>query len=221
MHVDLTRIASNPESQTVLGMPPTAAAAFADAIGQRFLEQLPNGRLKFIDGFSGHIKEGLAAGRIDVGVLYGTSLLLGEKLWTEELLLVGSSKLLGGSGAAEFTDLRLLPMIMPGLQHGLRSLVEHYAQVWGVKLNIVIEVDSLATILDLVQTGLGATVLPLAAVRRSQAGVQWRKLINPAISRTLILAASAYKPISPTTRTLLNIIRQEAQRVARRADSSV
>jgi LysR family nitrogen assimilation transcriptional regulator len=214
---DARHIAANPTTTTVLGMPPTAAAMLANAVALRFLQTLPNAKLKFSDGFSGHIREWLAAGRIDVGLLYSTSGVLGEKLWQEELHLIGHADLLAGmAGKCRLRDLADLPLILPSPQHGLRQLLNRHTRSQGLNLRASVEVDSLATIVELIQMKSGATILPAAALNRHVlARLRVVRLVEPHILRTIVLASSTNKPVSQATRTLIDIIHREAESVRR------
>lgn len=212
---DVRHIAANPATTTVLGMPPTAAAMLATAVALNFLQTLPNAKLKFSDGFSGHIREWLAAGRIDVGLVYSTPGVLGEKLWREELHLIGHADLLAGvAGKCRFREIADLPLVLPSPQHGLRQLLNRHAQSQGLDLRVSVEVDSLATIVDLIQMKSGVTILPAAALdRHVLARLRVVRLVEPRIVRTIVLASSTSKPVSQATHTLIDIIHREAESV--------
>ncbi len=212
MNADLGRIAANPATLTVLGMPPTTSAVLSARIAERFLRQLPHARLKFIDGFSGHIREWLTSGRIDVGVLYNSPGVIGEDLRTEDLFVLGLPELLKHTDVFPFRDLANLPMVLPSMRHGMRMLIDRNAREYGVDLNIVIEVESIATVLDLVENGICVTILPSATAERAASRLRRLRIVEPVLSRTLVLATSTGKPVTPTTRVLLNIIREEAQK---------
>lgn len=210
-------VAANPTTTTILGMPPTAAAMLANAVALRFRQTLPNAKLKFSDGFSGHIREWLASGRIDVGLLYGTSGVLGDMLWREELHLIGHPQILAGLGhRCKFRELAELPLILPSPQHGLRQLVNKHAQSHEVDLRVAVEVDSLATIVDLIQIKSGVTILPAAALdRRALDRLRVVRIAEPRIVRVIVLASSTNKPVSQAARTLIDIIHREAESVRR------
>lgn len=211
----MRRIAANPTTTTILGMPPTAGTVLANAVAMRFLQTLPNAKLKFTDGFSGHIREWLSAGRIDVGLLYSTSSLLGEKLWTEELHLIGHPDLLPDTGRdCRFRDLADMPMILPSPQHGLRQLINRNAQKHNVDLRVAVEVASLVTIVDLIEMRAGLTILPLAALDREVLRrLRVVRLVEPRFLRTIVLASSTNKPVSQASRALIDIIRREAESI--------
>lgn len=218
---EVRRVADSPTTIVNLGMPPTTAALLAAPVALRFLAELPSSRLRFADGFSGHIREWLSTGRVDVGLLYSTSSVLGEQLWTEDLYLIGHPDLLSGSEwQRRFCDLADVPLILPSPQHGLRQLIDRFAQKHGVALRITAEVDSLTTIIDLIELRLGLTILPMAALsRRGQSGLKLVPIAEPKLQRTIVLASSSTKPISQASRTLIDIIRSEAETIRQKRGS--
>ena len=58
-----------------------------------------------------------------------------------------------------FTELEILPVVLPGKQHALRNLIERLAARAGITLNVVIESDSLSAIISLVRAGY-MTIMP-------------------------------------------------------------
>lgn len=212
---EVREVATHPTTMVNLAMPPTTSALLAAPVALRFLAELPSAKLRFSDGFSGHIREWLSTGRVDVGLLYSTSSVLGEQLWKEDMYLIGHPDYLSGSGReCRFRDLGDMPLILPSPQHGLRQLIDRHAQKHGVALRIAAEVDSLATIIDLVELQLGLTILPMAALSRcGQRGLKQVQIVEPRVWRTIVLASSPTKAISDASRALIDIIRSEAEAI--------
>jgi LysR family nitrogen assimilation transcriptional regulator len=114
----------------------------------------------------------------------------------EKLCIVASVKApkLGMKTPTSF--LEKVPLILPSRTHGLRQLLEGVAVSHGLKLNVAIEADSLGSLLALAKAGLGYTVLPAAPIREELArrDVQASLLVQPEVSRTLILATPTNRP---------------------------
>lgn len=209
-------IARNPAELAVFATPPTVTGLLASPIAIAFHQALPSARLRFIEGMSGHIREWLATGRVDVGVLYESHGLVGDRLWQEQLFAVADESIIGNPGQIEFAQLAQLPLLLSSPAHGLRQLIDRHAQRQGVKFDVRIEGDSLNTLIDWVIEGLGVAILPRIAVEkyhRHSPTVRCVPIVSPTIERHLMLCTAANKHTSPTVRTLLKLIRDEAERL--------
>jgi LysR family tcuABC transcriptional regulator len=90
-------------------------------------------------------------------------------LLEEKLFLIRSSRPSEGerlAGPISISQLKEIPLILPTMAHGLRSLLDAAFARAGIKPVVVAEIDSLAMLMDAVDNGLGATIQPRAAVGR-------------------------------------------------------
>src|SRR3546814_9402218 len=67
---------------------------------------------------------------------------------------------------ANLEEIAGLPLILPSTSSGLRSLVEEAANDHGIKINPLLEIDSVTATKELVTKGVGHAILPLGAVKR-------------------------------------------------------
>src|SRR5690349_7188518 len=106
--------------------------------------------------------------RLDMARSYNADAARGlvcEPLLAEDLLLIGAAKDERRlKKAVAFSDVAKLPLILPTNRHGLRQIVDEAADERGIELNIVMEIDSVHASKELVERGLGYTVLPMGAV---------------------------------------------------------
>ena len=95
--------------------------------------------------------------------------------------------------------------------HDLRATVQSAADENGIKLKVTIEIDALSTLSRLAQEGVGYSILPDYVVKReAELGlVSARKIVNPHIQRTLLLATGNPKMLTPAARVLVELIRRE------------
>lgn len=146
-----------------VGIPPSASATMAGRLVERYRKRYPEVSLQIVEDLTGAIQDGLLGGRLDLGILYEGALSAGlrtEPLRIEALELIGPPDAgLSSERPVRFATLAELPMILPGYRHGQRAIVEQSAFRAGVRLNTVIEADSLRLLLDFVHRGLGYTVL--------------------------------------------------------------
>lgn len=199
--------------EAVAGMPPTIGRILSLPLTVRARERLPEVSLRQVEAFSGTMVEWLISGRIDVGVIYGdpgVTKILAEPLAEEELALIGVPDLIGpeSGGAVSRDQLSSLPLILPSRRHSLRSLLETAASQAGHGLNVVFEIDSLSSLVEAARQGLGATILPPAAVRAELAlgGLAVRGL-DPPLVRTLFLATGPRRAAAAPPAAVADLIR--------------
>ena len=183
----------------VIGLPPTLSRILVRPLAQRLIRQFPDARLRFVEGFSGHLLEWLDQGRVDIAILYenaATRRLGAEPLVNERLSLISAADAAWLGTTVPSALLGSVPLILPSAPHGLRRLIDEVASQQHLSFDIRIEADSLDSILALVKAGLGRAVLPRAAVRAELDRGELREtlLVSPEVTRTLILAAPNSRP---------------------------
>ena len=98
----------------VIGMTPTVGRVLIQPLARELTSSFPNIKLRFMEGFSGHLLEWLDAGRLDLAVLYqgwSGGRLHAEHLIDERLCLVSSKKakkLKPKTPTAELADVSLI-----------------------------------------------------------------------------------------------------------------
>jgi LysR family nitrogen assimilation transcriptional regulator len=86
-------------------------------------------------------------------------------LFSEPMLLVGPIEAPGRKRSYHIRELADIPLILPGLPHSNRRLVEQAAIQHGIRLRVEIEVDSVALTKQLVKAGLGYSILTHVAIK--------------------------------------------------------
>lgn len=97
-----------------------------------------------------------------------------------------------------------LPLIMPTRRHGIRVLLERQALMLGRELNIVREIEGLASTKAAIRAGLGFTILGRGAVHAElrEASLAAIPVSQPDLSRRLILDM----PVNhPPTRSMIEV----------------
>jgi LysR family nitrogen assimilation transcriptional regulator len=210
----VAEISRNPAELAVFAAPPTVTAVLASAVVVRFHRELSSARLRFVEGMTGHIREWLATGRIDAGVLLDIHGVPGDHLWSEELLLVAHEKLVAHVvDSITFAELATLPMLLPSAAHGLRLVIDRQSERLGVKLDVRLEGDSLNTLMDWAIEGFGVAVMPQGAVETHHRRCSSLRLIpihSPTLQRQVVLCTAGNKHPSATVRALVRIVREEA-----------
>lgn len=161
----------------------------------------------------------IRAGKVDCGI--GT-FQLGEEgidripLVRDQLMLFckfGSR--FAEADCVQWRQLEGEPLITLTRASGIRLLVEVQFETSEVPLKPAYEVAQIATAISLVEAGLGIAVLPtyaLAAVRdRAVAG---KPLIDPSISRDVVMIHASGRTLAPAVVSFLSVARRSARRLA-------
>ena len=201
--------------QIALGIPPTVSYILAGRLARRVAEQAPNISLRIVEGYAGHLIDWLQRGEIDAALLYGPAsdfqMSVAEILY-EELVLVGpSSSKLDPATRIPIKEIVKLPLVLPSQSHGLRLVVEAATRKAGVALNVRYEADSFLVLKELVEFGLGYTVLPLSSLSREiDAGnLRYAPIGHPPIVRQLVLGMPAEEQMTRSTRIVVGLVREE------------
>ena len=169
--------------------------------------EFPKIVLRAMDAMSGHVQAWLAEGSIDFGILYDVQCardLRVQPLLVEELFLVAASDAWKGEihadGVAKqaiaLKDCAGMSLVLPHREHGLRETVERFAQAQNVRLDVVMEMDSLSRIKTLVSRGSGYSILAHAAVHEEleRGELVLVPIRDPVMRRTVYLASNPMRP---------------------------
>ncbi len=213
---ELIDLSGPPRGEIALGITPTASALLATRVVQECGARFPDITLKLVEGLSEDVMRWLDDSRVDMGFTYNPGAVKGiptDPLFREDLYFLAP--------AAEATDLGKTitlaaacrnALILPSKPHGTRMLIEDAAADRGVTVEIRLEVDSVATIRELVEAGIGCTILPLGAVLGGvDAGrLAAARISRPRISRTLHLGFRPSGPPSGASQAVHRVIQDVA-----------
>ena len=113
-------------------------------------------------------------------------------------------------------ELPRYPLIIPSRSNANRTLIDAQLARQGLKPQIELEIDGIASILDLVHEGLGHAVLPLSSPSRGHTfgrSFSVRPVVRPKLSIQLSMATSAQRPTTPLARESLSLIQKTVSRV--------
>jgi LysR family nitrogen assimilation transcriptional regulator len=209
---------ARPAGTVTLGLPHSISAALALPLLAAAREQYPDITLQLTEELTGHLAEQLKSGRVNLAVLFDDGQLtpFSTTPLAEEVLRFicrADAPWFPGASAITLAEALGTPLILPGLQHGVRPRIEAVARAAGLATAGVIEINSIAILKSALMAQMGATILPVAPVlpeiERGQ--MRWIAIGEPVISRTVVLCASRSLP--PTT--AVTAISQLAVAVAR------
>jgi LysR family transcriptional regulator, nitrogen assimilation regulatory protein len=197
------REGSDTESGVVsVGFPTTVAAALGLPLFNRLREQYPGIRLQLFESMSGYVFELLLNGRLDLAILFRESDSTGlsaSPLFDEDLYVIGGCRSHDDDPDATCSVVQLgnVPFVAPAAPAALRLQIERAFAQAGAELNIVAEIDSLPTMLEIVRSGAAHTIFPLSILssldpaRRPLA----RRVVEPSISRPVSLCWTTAAPV--------------------------
>jgi DNA-binding transcriptional LysR family regulator len=183
------------EGGVVLGLPAATAAILAEPLLRRVALAFPKVKLRLVERESGQLVEGMLKGEVDLAVIQGPApdeRLFESELLAEDLVLVGGpAAALSPDRPLRFERLADFPLVLPGLQPGVRSLVEKTALRVQAPLAVRFEADSLQVMKDLAEAGHAFAVLPVSAFARELAAgrLRYAPICDPVITQRLAFVA--------------------------------
>jgi LysR family nitrogen assimilation transcriptional regulator len=224
MRAEVADTGSSPSESVVLGLAPAAGRILNVPVAREFMRAAPNGNLRIVECFTSFVQEWITSGRIDIGIVYEDNVqspLESELLWDERYYLVaarsrGTDRDLGN--AIDFSAIADIPLVLPGPPHGMRLKIDRTAAARNVQLDVMCEIDGLNALLDLVRKGIACTILTRPALFNFAGASELKvvPIVNPIISSTAILIRSFDRPVTNTTRKLVQVIREQARLVRHR-----
>ncbi|MGH8780238.1 LysR family transcriptional regulator [Paraburkholderia sp.] len=189
-----------------IGITPSFAKVATHDLVRSFRTSFPGATISVAEGLSTYLIEWLMMGRVDAAVIYDTfdtPLIDKRTVFTEELFLIGQGSADEPPDDAPVTTIPLreiarYPLVIPGRMHAIRRMVEAAAAEQGVRLRIELEVDAVASILDLVSEGIGYAVLSLNATAGDALKRRFRliRMTEPTLVSRLAIATSTKHTLS-------------------------
>lgn len=231
---ELGRVRGALAGRVAVGMPPSIARTLAVPLIHAFREAMPQATLSITEALSTPMLESLASGRLDITILYNATPspdIELTPLFEEDLFLVqarpankarapqnlGASPSGGSSsGAVPLRELAQMPLVIPSRPNAIRMQVEGELAALGLKPRIALEVDGVASILELVADGAGSAVLAGQAVRSSGQPRAFitRPIASPRLRSSVSMAVSSQRPTTLTQKSTQDLLRDLASRIA-------
>ena len=204
--------------EVALGTPPSIADTVGADLAIVFAATYPKARLRMRESFSGVLLEWIETGRLDLAVLYDArrgANILATPLLLEDLFLIEAP---GGptSGPVDVGELGARTCLLPGPDNGLRRVVD--AACWSehVQPDVQMEIDCVAALKQLVERGIGCTVLPFGAVHREvrEGRLCARPFRSLAMRAMLVIATPPSKQVTPLIHSVIGMLQTEVRRLA-------
>ncbi|WP_431222413.1 LysR family transcriptional regulator [Serratia sp. L9] len=199
------------KGKVTVGMPPTLGKLLTVGLVTDFFAEFPDCSLAITENLTYWIQKRLIMGELDIALLYNplpNSNLKYQLLWTEKLcLIVPDHSPIAAQSAVPLEDLSRYPIIIPNRQQMLRNLVEIECSRHNVTLNVVMEIDTVSSMLGLVVRGFGYAVLPANALEVDYRPEGLAAIpITPAILNRVVLATSTQHQLSSLAQRTLELL---------------
>lgn len=211
---DVEDARGSPLGTVTIGFPYAMGRVVTAPFVRAFRERFPKASLCITEGLTPHLYEWLLSGRVDIAVMHdpvpSPSLDI-QPLLEDDLFLLGFRKPGQPSEGAPIPLRQVAgcPLIIPCRPHPLRMMVETRLANIGLKPTVGLEIDAVATIVNLVARNEGYAVVTTRAVTISdvQSHLQMRKIVAPEMRSVLVMATSAERPLTTLVHRSAELLR--------------
>ena len=194
---------------------PTVGVHYLPRIVQQYAALYPANRLKILD----HASSGVAAAVLQRAAEFGINMqgahdaeLRSVPLLKDQFVLVcRDDHPLARKRRIAWKQLEPHALILAGAESGNRPLLDVALEKQHVRLRSFYEVQRSSTAVGMVAEGVGVTVVPGLAVQKgAYPRLRVVPLVEPVISRTLVLLSRTRAHLTPAAQALYDLIRKQA-----------
>jgi LysR family transcriptional regulator, nitrogen assimilation regulatory protein len=198
------------EGTVGVGMSSTLAATLAGTFIETCKDALPKVILKFAVADSEAIKARVQAQTLDMAVVFENELVpifTRKPLFRQRLYLVSRKPLAGRAASVSFARMAKLPLILPSLPNVTRDVLDRAFIAASTAPNVMAEGDMLSSLLSMVRTGLGSTILPKGDLSDIGGGdLAAPLLIEPPLFLTASVISSGDFPLTHAGEAVQNVL---------------
>ena len=194
---------------------PTVGVHYLPRIVQQYAALHPDNRIKILD----HASSGVAAAVLQRAAEFGINMqgaahpeLRSVPLLRDRFVLVcRDDHPLAGRKRLPWKQLEPHTLILAGAESGNRPLLDLALERQEIRLRSFYEVQRSSTAVGMVAEGVGVTVVPGLAVQKgAYARLRVVPLVDPVVSRTLVLLTRTKAHLTPAAQALYDLIRKQA-----------
>ena len=196
---------------------PTVGVQFLPAIIERYAALLPENRIRILDHSSAAVAEAVAGRAAEFGIHIASAHhpdLERTPLLTDHYVMVcRNDHALARHRRVSWKQLQGHRLIFAGESSSNRPVMEPALAEADIELHAFYEVQRSATALGLVAAGVGVAVVPhLALQEGAYPSIRVLPLVEPLISRRLVLIRRRHAELSPAAQALWDLIGEHATR---------
>jgi DNA-binding transcriptional LysR family regulator len=198
-----------------------AEGVLVDAL-KEFSARHPKVELSLTNGFSATLTDAVSIGQLDAAIINKPRrplALSSAPIAREDLLLVTGSAHPRMAKNVPFARLAELKLVLPTRQHGLRGIIESFAQAEDVALAPSVEIDSISAILRLVRESAFCALLPRIALghRLAGSGLKGHRVIAPQLTRQLVRITHPRRPLNPAATAFMEALERHVRGIGVKA----
>lgn len=200
-----------------LGLTTTFSGFFAGRIAAATLKRHPNIQLRIFDS-PGHLHEqSLLRGNIDLALLPEDAEATGlqrKPLYRQLLFYVESrAGRTTQKGSIPLQQLIGRPLVLPTVPNPTRIVVERSFLALGAKPTVAAEANSMATLLSLVEAGIGGAILAWGGYESDR--LAWSQISDPEIYHDVSLCSARHLPHSECAAAVQSIVSEIVLEIVR------
>ena len=194
---------------------PTAGIQFLPKIIQEYSASFPDNRITILDHSSIAVAEAVVRREAELGINVAPTHhpeLTSTRLLTDQFALIcRDDHPLANKKSLAWKQLAPYPLIFAGEANANRSVLDQALGGRRVKLQLFYEVQRSSTALGLVAEGVAIAVVPRLAVQKgAYPRLRAIALVDPIISRSLVLVTRNAAALSPAARALYDLVKRRA-----------
>ncbi|MFA7667202.1 MAG: LysR family transcriptional regulator [Burkholderiaceae bacterium] len=175
--------------------------------------QFPGIVLRLLESFSVEHEDWLSSGRVDIALVtrYRDTGLDGQDMLAMSNVMVVGNPDLGGDGdELPFSALASIPLVLPAAPNGLRLRVDEEARRRGMRLNVVLEADSIEAQHAIISRERCYALWSEHSVRlqRVDAHFAARRIVDPELPRCVVMKTTTHHPLSRASREVARVLRR-------------
>ena len=214
----LSTTSENPKGIVSVAMTASASEVLTIPLSEKLIQRFPDVSLNIESGLAGNIQQGFEAGKYDLVISHlvmpNASIRI-EPIIEEDLFLTTAYNEDNLGADIQFKELDKMQLTIPQEHHGVAPEIARYAKEKSVSILAAQVAGALHPTLQLIEAGLGNSILPWSAIneRVAQNRLSARKVINPSLHHTVNMVYPAHRPLTPSAIALMGLIRETAKLV--------
>lgn len=211
---ELRSLASEPQGTVVVGLTPSMNAMLTLPLLKRLSSEAPQIRVRPVEELSVVLAEWVATGRLDIAIGFPIGSLAGllwEPLLGESIYFVERARPGVTPGdTIPFAEAARHELVLTVTSQRYKAFLESIAKPHGIDIKIIHQMQSVATLRDLLVQGSAATIMPLGVVAREVAAgtLTARRVVEPEINREVVLFQPDGRPPSKAEQIVVGMIRE-------------
>lgn len=196
---EVARLGGATQEIVTLGLTPSITLVLGSELLIQARERIPGVFLSLVEDVSYELEEAMAEGKLDLALAYE----VGERpglsrtaVLDEDLLFLTAPQLSDSEEPISFAEAMTHNLALTSKRDTVRHLIDAAAARTGLRVPMVFEVQSIPALRDIALRGLAACIMPYGtAINELKRGaLVGRRIVDPAITRTLYLFRPTGKP---------------------------